>query len=418
MKGNKGFFLRSIVFVCVGIFLSSAHGASATLVGEWKSDTNATVDLDISGDLVFLANGNGGMDIVNAGNPAAPQLVGNYGRGTFIGAVAVSGNRALVLTGPNPPYLWEMQILDISNPSAPALLGRVTGAKFGARFGGFQDVAWRGSQAVAAIFTIGVVTLDVSDPANAVQQNTFTAPSIGGSTPVDYRRVNVSGNEIIYTIGPNGPFHPPLALYSSARPFWGGGGSEYVAAATAANGIGYVAISSGFRTLALSGTSAPRLLGALNSTNLGSSFPYPGDVAVSGNVAVMGRPGGVDFIEVSNPSNPRLLGSHAVPESGQRVAARDYLAFVANGTNGLKVVDFSSLVRPVIHIEIVDGAPSLQLSGKTGSQGQVEFSNEIDFATGSIQNLGDPIQLQETPQHVSDSPQTGITRRFFRLREL
>ena len=72
------------------------------------------IDVAVSGDYAYVAD-YWGLRILNVADPANPFEVGSYAAGGGTG-VAVQGDYAYVVDG-------SLQILDISNPSAPALVG-------------------------------------------------------------------------------------------------------------------------------------------------------------------------------------------------------------------------------------------------------------------------------------------------------
>ena len=86
----------------------------------------------------------------------------------------------------------------------------------------------------------------------------------------------------------------------------------------------------------------------------GSVAGEPGEgIAVSGGYAYVGRSeystlgGGLDAYDVSDPTDPVLLGSLDASWFGYRIAVSGQYAFVAAGTDGLRVVDVSDPAMPV-----------------------------------------------------------------------
>lgn len=84
-------------------------------------------DVDVAGSYAYIANGqgglSGGLQILDISNPASPQLVGSYGLETTYG-VTVRGDYAYIAMGGagtgNSPVTFR--IINIANPSNPYLV--------------------------------------------------------------------------------------------------------------------------------------------------------------------------------------------------------------------------------------------------------------------------------------------------------
>src|SRR5262249_13637152 len=76
--------------------------------------------LAISGSKVFIAANLEGLQIVDISNPSQPALIGSWTDGSGYQAYGVAANGSVV-------YLADsgngLKVLDVSNPSAPILIG-------------------------------------------------------------------------------------------------------------------------------------------------------------------------------------------------------------------------------------------------------------------------------------------------------
>jgi hypothetical protein len=122
----------------------------------------ATVDLpdvaggmELVGDLLFVAvrSSNGGVQILDVSDPAAPSLVASVAA-RYPYEVAVEGSTLYVTTG-----LDGMLVFDVSTPSSPTFL-----AEFQYGGGFYGDIEVRGSIAYLLERNEGVQIADVSDP--------------------------------------------------------------------------------------------------------------------------------------------------------------------------------------------------------------------------------------------------------------
>jgi hypothetical protein len=75
---------------------------------------------------------------------------------------------------------------------------------------------------------------------------------------------------------------------------------------------------------------------------------WGGEVAVSGNiVCVINWQTGLDFIDVSDPAQPKMVGSYDIPRAAADVAIVGTRAYVAAGTAGVQIIDITDPASPV-----------------------------------------------------------------------
>ena len=75
--------------------------------------------IDISGDFAYIANDQGGLQIINISDPESTYIVGEYFTSVSAQGVAVRENFAYVVLSSGQGLL----VLDISDPSAPVDIG-------------------------------------------------------------------------------------------------------------------------------------------------------------------------------------------------------------------------------------------------------------------------------------------------------
>jgi hypothetical protein len=106
----------------------------------------------------------GGLAVYSVTDPARPRRVGRYqspslARGGDASKVAVHGDRAL-LTAVPAPYHAFVEVLNVSDPTAPRLLGATE-----VREGEFRGVSYAGGRyACVTDLTLGQYTVDLVDP--------------------------------------------------------------------------------------------------------------------------------------------------------------------------------------------------------------------------------------------------------------
>ncbi|HHT9126406.1 MAG TPA: PDZ domain-containing protein, partial [Candidatus Brocadiia bacterium] len=145
----------------------------------------------------YVADGLSGLQIINVSNPAKPTLLGSYDTpGSALG-VYVSGTTAYVADG-----LSGLQIINVSNPAYPARLSYDTpGSAWG--------VYVSGTTAYVADWESGLQIINVSNPAAPVRLGSYDTPGFAAGVYVSgttaYVADGLSGLQIINVSNPAAP---------------------------------------------------------------------------------------------------------------------------------------------------------------------------------------------------------------------
>jgi hypothetical protein len=259
-------------------------------------------DFAVSGDLAYATEKPNRLQVIDVSDPFAPQLLGRVDISGLIYRVAVSGNYACA-TGywETPPY-YDYQgvyILDVEDPQYPVLVTRLVTYDAGG-----VDVSGRYAYAAGLVPTggSGLVVIDIGDPPN---------PEIVGglSLPLQVLAIAVSGD---------------YAYVGGGYP-----GKLYV--------------------VEISNSQSLRLAGEVELGQPG----YAWDVAVDGGHAyVADIRGFLSIIDVTDPENPWLAGKVQVPDWVVRVDVRGSYAYLASSNYGVIAVDVTDPSNP----ELLGGA--------------------------------------------------------------
>jgi hypothetical protein len=113
------------------------------------------MDIDVVGSLAYLAQG-GALQIVDVSNKSAPTLLGSYGVtiSTAVHQVKVQNNVAYVAGSEG-----GLITMDVSNSNNPTWLGRAP------TYGQTLGVAVSGTWVFSALYNYGFAVIDVSNPA-------------------------------------------------------------------------------------------------------------------------------------------------------------------------------------------------------------------------------------------------------------
>jgi hypothetical protein len=249
------------------------------------------------------------LDVIDISNPAAPMLVGATAVSWGTAGIAVQGPYAYT-TGyyANPNYL---RMVDVSNPANP-----FSAAAFTLAGAHPQAVAVQGPYAYMLDYGINQLeVIDVSNPAaHAFSGDENTSPSslpLLGSTTTD--------------AGPSS-----IALQD-----------HYAYVANAVGGT--------VEVIDLADPAHPAVVGSASLGVAGASGRSYSGIAVQGPFAYVAddNANALKVIDVSNPTSPSVVASVPAGQGPTAVAVQDHRAFVTNkASNTLQVFDIGSPTAP------------------------------------------------------------------------
>jgi hypothetical protein len=110
----------------------------------------------VSGNYAYLLNQQGTIDVVDVSNPSAPVVKGFV---TLLAGgyrVSVEGTRAIVLSSSYVTGYDYLEVFDLSNPTAPVRTGSAS-----ALYGTFKGINLSGGLAYVAATTEGLKIYDI-----------------------------------------------------------------------------------------------------------------------------------------------------------------------------------------------------------------------------------------------------------------
>ena len=275
--------------VLVVVLCSAAGSAQDCLepVGRWPYGVSKSVAAE--GSLALLANG-AALQVVDLTDPSAPAVLGELAVARTIEAVAISGDRGFVLT------TNTLHVVDLSTPTAPAEMG-VLG-----ELNGNRELAVVGD----LVFVRSYRKLSIVDTA------TPTAPVVLGE--LEWPDVSVLDLEAV---------------------------SDHVY---------LTAGSDGLRVVDVSDPTAPTEIAAvdLGADTSAQYLDLVGDV-----VYISGWQSGTPddrlaVVDVTDPAHPSLSANVVIPSGGGDIVVRDGLAHIFGGFPGaLHLYDVTVFPSPV-----------------------------------------------------------------------
>ncbi len=256
-------------------------------------------DIQLSGGYALMVNGNA-LLVVDVRDPAHPQAVGiyllkgsgspTYTSGSFDAHVTSVGNRVYVVDS------LMLQIVDLSNPAAPALLGQI---QVGVPYEIVTAISIGGSMAYLSVDR-DLRIFDVSDPAHPVARGTL---AVGSATDI-----RVDGNQ--------------LALFGSV--------------------LATMEVSNPDQPTTVASVSAPSMLTGAHRINSGIAWGIAGSLPDDMKSQLV--------VDISDPAHISLIGRYAgcyagcpLPPPGPATGAQFQATFVSDTSEFLRLAIFPSL---------------------------------------------------------------------------
>jgi len=283
-------------------------------------EVGSPYDIAISDSILLVADSIDGLKVFNRSNPSHLIEIGSWDGDYVVNGVWCDNQYAYVAG------LYGLYVLDISDPSTPHCIDSVP-------LDDGRNVIKIGDWVYTACYGGEIVAVDATNPFILADYDPFMLPD--NSWPFDLEYTN----GILYVVFQNNQdsiasldISDPPNISMPGR-FGGGGNSGLFHS----DGKLYVTGFSTDRLYIFDSSSDPVMPSLLGYTGAGSG-QYPHDVVVRGDYAYMTKfDYGIVIFDVTNPSNPYVVGS--LPLNGALSIATDgtYL-YVAQNTGWLNVI--------------------------------------------------------------------------------
>ncbi|GMU80409.1 MAG: hypothetical protein AMXMBFR47_02800 [Planctomycetota bacterium] len=293
--------------------------------------TDRLYEIHRLGQYLVIANGRGGLQIVDVSNPLAPQRVAALSDRPCR-SVAISGSTA---------YLFDqyVRVVDIADPANPTVLGEVDSGLYpGELKGAFVQIA-AGDDGYAYIAgPLGLTVLDARNPAQPTLLDALSTFGSGAAASVVGERLVVAFQELLVIFDLGDPANPAIQG-SLGDPLF------YPYTMTIDGEIAYLAhVSMGPAIVDISDPAAPRFLGEIETqaNSMGMS-------AQAGRLFIASHDGGVFAIDASDPAHPLEVGRFSESTGqGTGIAVVGDLAYMTVRRGALRVFDVSQPENPAV----------------------------------------------------------------------
>jgi len=343
------------------------------------------LSLSLSSDFAYLAANDRGLLIYDVSDPYNPVLYGEHTRvELFVLDVALWGEYAICECQyykypETPDYPYGLEIIDISSPAAPSLVGtweleeEYVSAGMDVTDDGYAYVCQRN---------------DTSDTSKVtavnIAKNPMKPKKEGSYVESDslFKTLTVSG-VTAYLYDDLGMRLVTLNIASPSAPSYMGE-CELVGAKdldVSGSLVGASGTSSGFSLLNVSDPGHPSELGTFDTP--GGLSPHGKTTVVSGNYVYMAcGGGGLRILDVSDPSNPVEAGVCEFTGSGALAISGKYAYCTSH--SALDVVDVSSPNSPVL-VARLDLSEENDLSYEVNG---VAVQGDYAYVSGNLWYLG------------------------------
>lgn len=326
VKGQLAYLADGIY----GLYIHNVSNPYATTLVAWRDTPGNSNDVLVDGALAYVADGSAGVQVIDVHTPSSPTIIGSYDTPGQALRLALQGHTLFVADGAG-----GLQVVDVSNPSHPC---SVTAVSLPYTY----DVALYGGDVVVATAS-GVYTFRIA-------KGLAMLPIVGiYSGGYDFWDVRVQGDIAYVAAGPDGlltfdvsdPANPVLLdQYSS--------GAVFYRKLDVQGHLAFVAdYGSGFKVFDVSD---PTNIKFADSRGLG----YATDVCVAGEVAyIADGTSGVFIYNVSNPFNiPGPITSFTLGAANVTALwVQGYHLYVAtqvSGGQGLAIYDIRDISSPTL----------------------------------------------------------------------
>lgn len=318
--------------------LNIGNPTNAFWVGGYDTSGSA-LDVAITGNVACVADYNAGMQVIDVTDPSNPTRLGGYSNCDRVKGVAVSGNYAYLADGTN-----GLDIIDLSAPASPERIGRY------APTNGFAEgIAVSGNFAYLAMGTAGLFVVDISNPTLPVKIGCYDTTGYA-------QRVAVSGNYAYVADGVAGLQVVDISNPSTPTRAGGYSTNTFVTGVAATGDKVYVGDSDGLQILDVTNPANPVRIGTCGSRD------WAGTVAIDQNFVYLTAQTTLDIIDVSTPELAHRIGDFNTGGTFVGAAAVGNIGYAADSSSGVYVLDLSNPTNPIVVNEIAEKTWALSVA--------------------------------------------------------
>tara|TARA_R110002111_G_scaffold262726_1_gene340475 strand:- start:1180 stop:3216 length:2037 start_codon:yes stop_codon:yes gene_type:complete len=343
-----------------GIMVLDIYDLSNPTLVTTLQTVSQTMSLDIVGGMLYSAESSGGMRIYDLSDPLMPAFISEINDIGQILDIDVVDSKAYLVK-----YLFGLSVVDVTDPTSPELLSETWLAEPPHGIQVVDDRAYMVSGWIGR--PQGLYVLDVSDPKAPVIENLYATTGFPvGLDIVDskaYIADRENGLQIIDVSTP--PSF--IADFDESEATL-----EHI---VVSEDFAYILGNSGdFLVYDISDQSNPIQVGGIDADPW-SNYSFAGIQYDNGKVYLKDRGDSVWCVDLSDPTNPTLLGRY----QGEYTNRFDMVGSIAYlvGSSVIEVVDLNDIDSPVV----------MGISSRDGSTSEVEVHDSIMYIASGQDGL-------------------------------
>jgi hypothetical protein len=294
-------------------FTDYLHTASLTETPGWA------LAVAIEDDVVYVADGNNGLQIIDCRNEAAPVLRGAIGTSDPAQDVDAADGIACVTLGTG-----GVAVIDAGDLDRPVIVGRVTTP------GGARGVTVVDTVVYVADDVVGLVLISIARPDAPYTLGVDNSP--GRAVDVDvaaafaYVADEQNGCRVVNVRNPSDPW----LVNTVSLPFGGRG-------VDVSGNLAFVAAGGGgLQIIDISTPGGEKVVGSVAARGVAENVA----VDATGRVAFVAKGrNGVDVVDVADPNAPEIVNLLATSEDAIGIAAGGGIAVVGESAAGVRTVN-------------------------------------------------------------------------------
>lgn len=146
--------------------------AHPQIIGHYDTAGHA-LDVQVVGNIALVADGWAGLTLLDVQDPSHIEFLGSYDTPGYAYRVQVRGSMAYVIDAGDDDT--GLRVIDISNPTVPRLLGNYNTPNEA------MEVVLDGDVAYVSTVSDGIYVLDISNPATPILLDNIVMPGVSGT---------------------------------------------------------------------------------------------------------------------------------------------------------------------------------------------------------------------------------------------
>lgn len=302
------------------VYIASQEGFEARPLANFDlplggyETTGQCLGISIDGSNAYLSNSKKGLQILDVTNPSQPRIIGQSDDCKSTISSWITNNVAYVADGTN-----GLVVLDVKDPGHPVKLGRLSSPYA-------RDIALDGN--VAYVSSQGLEIVDISDPSQPNRLNYMAYTAYAGGT----YELALQGHYVYLTAGRGGlriidvsdPTNPQLTIAFTITQ-WDNAHS--------------IALTDHYAFVADDGINIIDIEDPRNPVRIGSLGSGSYDrVAIWGRYGLAASGTRLAVFDHSDPAHPQIVARYSPLLNVHAIAASGHYAWLANGDGGLYVL--------------------------------------------------------------------------------